>query len=160
MNSLDIKDIWKSYTLKNKEKILVLKGINLVVRQGDMVAIMGPSGSGKTTLLNIISGVDCPDKGSVYIEDNCLSDMNKEEMAIFRRRRLGMVFQDYNLIESLSVKENVLLPMILDKKPDEEQEEQTDIILKILGIEDIQDKNITEISGGQKQRAQSAGIRQ
>jgi putative ABC transport system ATP-binding protein len=153
MNSLDIKDVWKSYTLRNKEKVLVLKGINLVVKQGDMVAIMGPSGSGKTTLLNIISGVDCSDKGSIYIEENNLSDMNKEEMAIFRRRRLGMVFQDFNLIESLSVKENVLLPMILDKKTEEEQEEHTDKILRILGIEDIKDKNITEISGGQKQRA-------
>jgi putative ABC transport system ATP-binding protein len=152
MNCLDIKDVWKSYTLRNKEKALVLKGLNLVVKQGDMVAIMGPSGSGKTTLLNIISGVDRPDKGSVYIEGNYVSNMNKEEMAIFRRRRLGMVFQDYNLIESLSVKENVLLPMILDKKPEEEQEEQAKIILEILGIEGIQDKNITEISGGQKQR--------
>lgn len=152
MNSLDIKDIWKSYRLKNKKEVEVLKGLNLQVRQGDMVAIMGPSGSGKTTLLNIISGVDRPDKGSVYIEDNCVSDMNKEEMAIFRRRKLGMVFQNYNLIESLSVKENVLLPMILDKKPAEEQEEQANIILEMLGIEDIQDKNITEISGGQKQR--------
>lgn len=152
MNSLDIKDVWKSYILRNKEKTTVLKGLNLVVKQGDMVAIMGPSGSGKTTLLNIISGVDRPDKGSVYIEGNHLSDMNKEEVAIFRRRRLGMVFQDYNLIESLSVKENILLPMILDNKPEEEQEEQTKIILKILGVEDIQDKNITEISGGQKQR--------
>jgi putative ABC transport system ATP-binding protein len=153
MNCLDIKDVWKSYTLRNKEKALVLKGLNLVVKQGDMVAIMGPSGSGKTTLLNIISGVDCSDKGSIYIEENNLSDMNKEEMAIFRRRRLGMVFQDFNLIESLSVKENVLLPMILDKKTEEEQEEHTDKILRILGIEDIKDKNITEISGGQKQRA-------
>lgn len=153
MNSLDIKDLWKSYILRNKEEVTILKGLNLMVKQGDMVAIMGPSGSGKTTLLNIICGVDSSDKGSVSIEDKYLSDMNKAEMAIFRRRRLGMVFQDYNLIESLSVKENVLLPMILEKKPEEEQEEQAERILKILGIEDIKDKNITEISGGQKQRA-------
>jgi len=114
MNSLDIKDIWKSYILRNKEEVTVLKDLNLMVKQGDMVAIMGPSGSGKTTLLNIISGVDRSDKGRVSIEGMCLSDMNKAEMAIFRRRSLGMVFQDYNLIESLSVKENVLLPMIFD----------------------------------------------
>lgn len=152
MNCLSVKDVWKSYTLRGKEKTLVLKGLDLVVKQGDMVAIMGPSGSGKTTLLNIISGIDRPDKGNVYIEGNDLSDMNKEDMAIFRRRRLGMVFQDYNLIESLSVKENVLLPMALDKRPAEEQEEQTGKILEILGIEEIKDKNITEISGGQKQR--------
>lgn len=153
MNSLDIKDIWKTYALRNKEEITILKGLNLQVEQGDMVAIMGPSGSGKTTLLNIISGVDRSDKGSVWIEGQLLSDMNKSEMALFRRRRLGMVFQDFNLIESLSVKENVMLPMILEKKFVEEKDEQeTERILKILGIEDIQAKNITEISGGQKQR--------
>lgn len=152
MNNLDIKDVWKSYILRNKEEVTVLKGLNLMVEQGDMVAIMGPSGSGKTTLLNIISGVDRSDKGSVSIEGMYLSDMNKAEMALFRRRRLGMVFQDYNLLESLSVKENVLLPMILEKKSVEEQEEQAERILKILGIEDIQAKSITEISGGQKQR--------
>ena len=153
MNSLDIKDVWKSYISSNKEKITVLKGLNLQVNQGDMVAIMGPSGSGKTTLLNIISGVDHPDKGSIWIEGKYLSDMNKTEMALFRRRRLGMVFQDYNLIESLTVKENVLLPMILDGKLKEDQEEQAGRILNVLDIFDIQNKNITEISGGEKQRA-------
>jgi ABC-type lipoprotein export system ATPase subunit len=152
MNSLDIKDVWKSYILRNKEKNTILKGLNLQVKEGDMIAIMGPSGSGKTTLLNIISGVDRSDKGSISIEGQQLSDMSKAEIALFRRRRLGMVFQDFNLIESLSVKENILLPMILEKKSSEEQEEQSERILKILGIEDIQSKNITEISGGQKQR--------
>lgn len=152
MNSLDINDVWKSYTLRNKEEVTVLKGLDFQVKQGDMVAIMGPSGSGKTTLLNIISGVDRSDKGRVSIEGKNLSDMKKSEMAIFRRRRLGMVFQDYNLIESLSVKENILLPMILEKRSVREQEEQAERILKILGIQDIQNKNITEISGGQKQR--------
>ncbi|HEX3025808.1 MAG TPA: ABC transporter ATP-binding protein, partial [Clostridia bacterium] len=148
-----IKDVWKSYQLRNKEEITILKALNLQVNQGETVAIMGPSGSGKTTLLNIISGVDRPDKGGVWIEGQSLADMNKAETALFRRRRLGMVFQDFNLIESLSVKENILLPMILEKKSAEEQEEQSEKILKILGIEDIQAKNITEISGGQKQRA-------
>lgn len=152
MDSLDIKDVWKSYILRNKEKITILKGLNLQVKEGDMIAIMGPSGSGKTTLLNIISGVDRSDKGSVSIEGQHLSDMSKAEIALFRRRRLGLVFQDFNLIESLSVKENILLPMILEKKSTEEQEEQAERIIKILGIEDTQSKNITEISGGQKQR--------
>lgn len=153
MNSLDIKDVWKSYISSNKEKITVLKGLNLQVKQGDMVAIMGPSGSGKTTLLNIISGVDRSDSGSISIEGQYLSDMNKTEMALFRRRRLGMVFQDYNLIESLTVKENVLLPMILDGKSVEAQEEQAERVLNVLNIFDIKNKNITEISGGEKQRA-------
>lgn len=153
MNCLEVKNVWKSYTLRNKEEITVLKGLNLQVKQGDMIAIMGPSGSGKTTLLNIISGIDRSDKGSVLIEGQYLADLNKAEMALFRRKRLGMVFQDFNLIESLSVKENILLPMILEKRSIEEQEEKAERILKILGIEDIQSKSITEISGGQKQRA-------
>lgn len=152
MNCLEVKNLWKSYTLRNKEEITVLKGLNLQVKRGDMIAIMGPSGSGKTTLLNIISGIDRSDKGSVLIEGQYLSDLNKGEMALFRRKRLGMVFQDFNLIESLSVKENILLPMILEKRSMEEQEEKAERILKILGIEDIQSKSITEISGGQKQR--------
>lgn len=153
MNSLEIRDVWKNYQARNKEKIAVLKGLNLQVKQGEMVAIMGPSGSGKTTLLNIISGVDRSDQGSVWIDGQYLSDMNKTDLALFRRRRLGIVFQDFNLIESLSVKENVMLPMLLEKKFVEEEDElETESILKTLGIEDIQSKNITEISGGQKQR--------
>lgn len=152
MNSLDIKDVWKKYISSNKEKVAVLKGLNLHVKQGDMTAVMGPSGSGKTTLLNIISGIDRLDEGSIWIEGKYLNDMNKSEMALFRRKRLGMVFQDYNLIESLTVKENIILPMILEKKTEEEQEEQSERIMKILDITDIQNKNITEISGGEKQR--------
>jgi ABC-type lipoprotein export system ATPase subunit len=152
MNCLDMKDIWKSYKTRTNQEVIVLKGLNLQVNQGEMVAIMGASGSGKTTLLNIISGVDRSDKGSIWVEDQYLSDMNKRNLALFRRRRLGMVFQDFNLIESLSVKENILLPMILENKFIEEQEEQVDKILKILSIDDIQSKGITEISGGQKQR--------
>lgn len=153
MNSLEINDIWKSYKSNGKQNFNVLSGLNLEVKQGEMVAVMGPSGSGKTTLLNIISGVDRPDKGSVLIEEQDFADMTKEETALFRRRRLGMVFQDFNLLYSLTVKENILLPMILENKPDEEQEKQARKLMKILGIEETQDKNITEISGGQKQRA-------
>lgn len=152
MISLEIRDVWKHYQTRIGKQITILKGLNLRVEQGEMVAVMGPSGSGKTTLLNIISGVDCSDQGSVWIDGQYLAEMNKAEIALFRRRSLGMVFQDFNLIESLSVKENVLLPMILEKKPAEEQEEQVKKILKILGIEDIQDQSITEISGGERQR--------
>ncbi|WP_088187801.1 ABC transporter ATP-binding protein [Desulfosporosinus sp. FKA] len=152
MISLEIRDVWKYYQARNGQKNTILKGLNLQVKQGEMVAVMGPSGSGKTTLLNIISGVDCSDQGSVWIDGQYLAEMNKAETALFRRRSLGMVFQDFNLIESLSVKENILLPMILEKKPAEEQEEQAEKILKILGIEDIRDQSITEISGGERQR--------
>lgn len=141
-----------TYTARDLEQRTVLNIDAWQVPAGEQVLLRGISGSGKTTLLNIISGVDRPDIGSICIEGQLLSEMNKTELALFRRRRLGMVFQDYNLIESLCVKDNVLLPMILEKKTAEEQEEQADRILKILGIESIQAKKITEISGGQKQR--------
>ncbi|WP_411681862.1 ABC transporter ATP-binding protein [Clostridium thailandense] len=152
MNILEIENLEKSYKLSNKEKIKVLKRISLQVKEGEMVAIMGPSGSGKTTLLNIISGIDCADKGKVVFKGNDLINMNKSELALFRRQKIGLVFQDFNLIDSLNVKENIMIPMILEKKEMEEMEFKTQALTKLLGISDILDKNIYEISGGQKQR--------
>jgi ABC-type lipoprotein export system ATPase subunit len=153
MDSLRLEAVSKAYTLGNKEKLPVLKDLCLRVEAGDMVAVMGPSGSGKTTLLNIIAGIDRPDDGSVCIEGRCLSEMDQAETALFRRRRMGMVFQDFNLIECLSVRENILLPMILDNKPADEQDLKAARLMRTLGIEDIAEKNVADISGGQKQRA-------
>lgn len=153
MNILDIKNLEKSYKLSSKDKIKVLDDINLQVEQGELVAIMGPSGSGKTTLLNILSGIDCADRGRVLFNGNDLSNMNKSELALFRRHKMGMVFQEFNLIDSLNVKENIMIPMILDKKEMEEMEAKVQELTQLLGISDILNKNIYEISGGQKQRA-------
>lgn len=152
MYSLEIKNIWKSYSLRNGKKTAVLKDLSLQIESGELVAAMGPSGSGKTTLLNLISGVDRPDRGSIWIDGRDLSELDWDDLALFRRRRLGMVFQDYNLIESLTVRENILLPMILEKKSAEEQKERAEEILKVFGIEDIKDQNAADLSGGQKQR--------
>jgi ABC-type lipoprotein export system ATPase subunit len=153
MSILEIENLEKVYELKNKDEIKVLNGINLQVRKGELVAIMGPSGSGKTTLLNILSGIDCADGGKVLFNDSDLKNMNKSEMALFRRQKMGMVFQEFNLIDSLTVKENIMLPMILDKKELEEMEDKTETLTELLGISDILNKNTYEISGGQKQRA-------
>lgn len=152
MLSLDIQNVWKSYESGRKDTVAVLKGLSLRVERGERVAVMGPSGSGKTTLLNVVSGIDRPDAGFVWVEGESLSDMDAGEIALFRRRRLGMVFQDYNLIDCLTVRENVLLPMILEKAPGEEQDERAGKILQILGIAGLQAKNVTDISGGEKQR--------
>ncbi|HEX3026048.1 MAG TPA: ABC transporter ATP-binding protein [Clostridia bacterium] len=152
MYSLEIKNVWKSYSLRNREKTTVLKDLSLQIEPGELVAAMGPSGSGKTTLLNLISGVDRPNSGSIWIEGRDLSELDWDELALFRRRRLGMVFQDFNLIESLTVRENILIPMILEKKSAEEQEERAEEILRIFAIEDKKDQNIADLSGGQKQR--------
>ncbi|MDR3645169.1 MAG: ABC transporter ATP-binding protein [Clostridia bacterium] len=152
MTSLEINEIWKNYTVGNKEKVSVLKGLSLQVESGEMVAVMGVSGSGKTTLVNLISGVDLPDSGEIRIGGQCLSELGKTERALLRRRVLGMVFQDFNLIESLSVRENILLPMILDKCPAEKQDQRLGELVGPLGIEEIISRSVTEISGGQKQR--------
>jgi ABC-type lipoprotein export system ATPase subunit len=153
MDSLRLEAVSKAYTLGNKDRISVLEDLCLQMEAGDMVAVMGPSGSGKTTLLNVIAGIDRPDGGDVRVEGRRLSEMDQAEMALFRRRRLGMVFQDFNLIDSLSVRENILLPMILDKKPANEQDQKAAGLMKALGIEDIAGKGPSDISGGQKQRA-------
>lgn len=152
MYSLEIQNVWKSYSLRDRKRTEVLKDLSLQIEPGELVAAMGPSGSGKTTLLNLISGVDRPDRGSIWIDGRDLSELDWDELALFRRRRLGMVFQDFNLIESLTVRENILLPMILEKKSDDEQEERVQEILRIFGIEDRKDQNIADLSGGQKQR--------
>lgn len=156
MNCLEIQNLWKSYPVnqnKRSKRLSVLKNLNLQIAQGDTVAVMGPSGSGKTTLLNLIGGVDRPDQGRVLVEGRPLNELDADEMALFRRKRLGLVFQDFNLIESLTVRENILLPMILEKKDEEEQEAQVPKLMNLLGIGELADKSVADISGGEKQRA-------
>lgn len=152
MDIMEIQNVTKTYKLKNKGGITVLNGVNLRICKGEMIAIMGPSGSGKTTFLNIISGIDRADGGTVMFSGRKFIDMDKSEMALLRRRQMGMVFQDFNLIDSLSVKENIMLPMILEKKEPAVIEAQLKKLSELLGISDILDKNTYEISGGQKQR--------
>lgn len=150
-NILNVKDLYKSYPM-NKDSVLnVLQGISFHVKAGEMVAVMGASGCGKTTLMHLISGIDRPDSGSITIHDVETSGMKKSEMALFRRNNIGLIFQDYNLLESLTVRDNILLPLILNHEKEENEEKLTKI-LRILSIEDIINKNITDISGGQKQR--------
>jgi putative ABC transport system ATP-binding protein len=151
MNILDVSHVFKSYQTKT-EITEVLKDINLSVGEKETVAVMGPSGSGKTTLLNLISGLDKADSGEITIDGKSLSEMSKAEMALFRRKRLGMVFQDFNLLECLNVRENILIPMALEKMYLDEQEARLKKVAEILSIGDILGKNITDISGGQKQR--------
>lgn len=130
----------------------ILQNVNLQVMKGEMVAIMGPSGSGKTTLLHVLTGVDTPDDGEIVIGGETFSQLTEEEKAFFRRKHMGMIFQDFQLLESLTVKENILLPLILERKEADIQQERFSRIVDVLGIEKLADKGITEISGGQKQR--------
>jgi putative ABC transport system ATP-binding protein len=152
MNILEVSHVWKSYQI-NTEKTNVLKDINLCLSENEMVAVMGPSGSGKTTLLNLISGIDKADKGEITIEGNKISAMSKSDMALFRRKRLGLVFQDFNLLDCLNVRENILLPMALEQLDDSWQENRLEKLSEVLCIKDIMNKNVSDISGGEKQRA-------
>jgi putative ABC transport system ATP-binding protein len=130
-----------------------LSRVSLEVQEGDFIAIMGPSGSGKSTLVNILSGILTPTSGSVTIAGKRIDTMDKFEMSLFRRRKLGFVFQEFNLLDQLTLKENVMLPMVLDKVNKELMERSASEVMKLFGIEEIKDKYPHEVSGGQQQRA-------
>ncbi|WP_026674749.1 ABC transporter ATP-binding protein [Alkalihalobacterium bogoriense] len=129
-----------------------LNGVSLTITKGEFVAIMGPSGSGKTTLLNLLSGIDKPTSGFVALSGVEISRMTGDELALFRRKQLGFVFQDFNLLDSLTVKENIIVPMVLEGKSSSEMDNKVDELLHLFGISHIANKYPYEISGGQQQR--------
>lgn len=151
MYVLNASNISKSYK-SSGGTIEVLRSVDLRIVRGEMAAIMGPSGSGKTTLLHVLTGVDIPDSGEVEIGGEDFTGLSKEETAFFRRRHMGMIFQDFQLLESLTVKENILLPLILNKNDASQQEEALEKVMEALGVAPLADKRIGELSGGQKQR--------
>lgn len=134
----------------------VLKGIDLEVEAGGFVGIMGPSGSGKTTLLNVLCSIDQPTEGIVEINGHSLQNMKSKQLSSFRRTEMGFIFQDYNLLDTLTVKENILLPLSVGKTSKQEAEARCQQLAKQLGIQDILKKYPNEISGGQKQRTAAA----
>jgi len=148
---LQVKQVGKVY--EGKVAYRALTDINLDIEKGEFVGVMGPSGSGKTTLLNLIATIDEPTTGTVSIEGNNPYQLNRNDLAKFRRRSLGFVFQDFNLLHTLTVKENIVLPLTLDGKRVKEMEEKAEAIAKTLGISSIMNKRTYEISGGQAQRA-------
>ena len=132
-------------------QVKALDGIDLVVNKGEFVAIIGASGSGKSTLLHILGSVDKPTKGKVVVGGTDISVLNKTQAAIFRRRKVGLVYQFYNLIPTLTVRKNILMPLLLDKK--KPNQEFFDQIVKSLGIADKLESLPNQLSGGQQQRA-------
>ncbi|MEK4231142.1 ABC transporter ATP-binding protein [Solibacillus sp. FSL H8-0538] len=134
----------------------VLRGIDIEVGKGEFVGIMGASGSGKTTLLNVLCSIDQVTEGVVEINGQPLQKMKERELAKFRREQLGFIFQDYNLLDTLTVKENILLPLSITKMPKAAVESRFQDIVGTLNIADIVNKYPNEISGGQKQRTSAA----
>lgn len=147
---LSIKDLRKVYS--NGVVTEALKGVNLSVNRGEFIGIMGPSGSGKTSLLNIIATVDKPTTGEIILNGQNPHSISQAMLAQFRRKQLGIVFQDFNLLDTLSVRENIALPMILDKINHKAIETRLQEVAKYLGISDLLDKHPYEISGGEAQR--------
>jgi putative ABC transport system ATP-binding protein len=146
-----IDDIHKSY-LMGKEAVPALRGVSLDIEQGDFVCLMGPSGSGKTTLLNIIGGLDEPSRGHVSIEGENLVAMSENELARLRLKKMGFIFQNYNLLANFTARENVESPMVLAKTSRKERKERTQILLEKVGLADRAHHYPGELSGGQQQR--------
>lgn len=148
---LEVNHLSKSYKTGN-QVYPVLKDISLEVKKGEFVAVMGPSGSGKTTLLNCISCFIPHDKGEILLADKNISKLNEKQLSKVRNQRLGFVFQDFMLLDGLSVFENICLPQIIDSRPIPQMEAKAKNICEVFGIDKIMDKYPAEISGGEKQR--------
>ncbi|MCR1955077.1 ABC transporter ATP-binding protein [Clostridioides mangenotii] len=149
MEILRAENLTKTYGMGDT-KVTALDNLNLRISKGEFVSIIGSSGSGKSTLLHMLGGVDRPTKGKIYIEDTDISSMNETKLALFRRRKVGLIYQFYNLIPTLNVEKNILLPMLLDGI--EPKREQFDKIVKMLGLDERLNHLPNQLSGGQQQR--------
>lgn len=157
MEVLNIQNLKKVYGSKfGGVKYTALNDINLKVESGEFVGIMGPSGSGKTTFLNVISTIDKPTSGNVFIDGKDIVGLREPNLSKFRREKLGFIFQDFNLLDNMTIKENIVLPLALSKTPYDVIEKRLKDISTKLGIDKIINKHTYEVSGGQKQRAAAA----
>ena len=155
MQILEASKVHKNYGNKfNKQE--VLKGVDLSIEKGEFVSIMGASGSGKTTLLNVLSSIDQATGGTIKIEGNEITRMKEKQLAEFRKHHLGFIFQEYNLLDTLTVKENILLPLSISNASKQEADQRFQQVAEELGITDAANKYPNEISGGQKQRTSAA----
>lgn len=153
MEILRTENLCKTYG-SGETKVEALKNANISINEGEFVAVVGPSGSGKSTLLHLLGGVDKPTSGKVFVDNIDIYSLNEKQLAIFRRRKVGFVFQFYNLIPVLTAEENILLPILLDnRKPDKAYIEE---LLDLLGLQDRRNHLPSELSGGQQQRVSIA----
>ena len=145
-----IKDLVKIYNYNKKNEFKALNGVSLEIKDGEMVAIIGKSGSGKSTLLNILAGISEYNSGSYKVDGEEISEMKEKQIADFRNKKVGLVMQDFALIEGYSVLENVMIPLIIAK--DKNQKEKAKDAIRNVDLINLKDKKVVELSGGQKQR--------
>ena len=135
---------------KHQNQVHALNDLSFSVEKGQFVAIVGTSGSGKSTLLHLLGGVDRPTSGKIWIEDTDIASLNETQLSVFRRRKVGLIYQFYNLIPTLDIRQNILLPLLLDnQKPDENELNE---LARILGLSDLLSRLPNQLSGGQQQR--------
>ncbi|MBU1111269.1 MAG: ABC transporter ATP-binding protein [archaeon] len=148
---IELKDVWKTYYM-GKISLNVLKGINLEINKGEFVAIIGPSGSGKSTLMNHVGILDTPTKGQVLLDNKDISKFSESDLAQYRGKKIGFIFQQFNLIPTLTALENVVLPSIFQNVPEEERTKRGQKLLNDVGLGERFNHKPTELSGGQQQR--------
>ena len=155
MSIIKVNEVSKSFGEKENVN-LVLNKVSLDIKKGEFVSLMGESGSGKSTLLYIIGGLDKPTSGNVVIDEKDINILKEKEIARFRRQDIGFVFQFYNLVQNLTVEENIMLPVVMDGKKEKDYKDRLDKILKIVGLEDKRKALPNQLSGGQQQRVSIA----
>ncbi len=154
MELLRIENLGKVYNTRlGLQQCVALKNVTLSVEEGEFVAIMGASGSGKTTLLNLIASLDKPTSGNIFLSGKNFKDIREKEISVFRRDNLGFVFQDFNLLDTFSLRDNIFLPLVLSRVPIGKMEKKLFPIAAMLSIDHLLDKYPYEVSGGEKQRA-------
>jgi len=148
---IELRDIWKTYTMGNN-KIHALQGLNLTVKEGEFLAVMGPSGSGKSTAMNMIGALDRPTKGKIFLEGKDVSHMSESKLAQVRGRKIGFIFQKFNLINTLTAKENITLPLTFQGYDTIERNKRAEELLEMVELQDRKNHRPSELSGGQQQR--------
>lgn len=148
---IQLKDVWKIYQM-GEVKVEALRGINITVKKGEFVAIQGPSGSGKSTAMNMVGCLDVPTKGKIYLDGHDISKLKESQLAQIRGKKIGFIFQKFNLINTLSAQENVMLPLTFLDFPEEKRMQISEKLLKSVDLGDRMDHKPNELSGGQQQR--------
>ena len=148
---VEIKDLTKVYS-SGRIEVVALKDINISLRKGQFLGITGPSGSGKSTLMNLLGGLDTPSSGSIKVQGKFISELDPEELALYRRHQVGMIFQSFNLISSYTASENVAFPLLFADVPKKERTERATEILDTVGLFERKDHRPAELSGGEQQR--------
>ncbi|HLD89245.1 MAG TPA: ABC transporter ATP-binding protein [Candidatus Nanoarchaeia archaeon] len=150
-NIIELKNVWKTYKM-GEIKINALQGIDLTVKKGEFLAVMGPSGSGKSTAMNMIGCLDVPTKGNIFLDGKDISHLSESQLALIRGKKIGFIFQQFNLINTLTAKENVMLPMMFQGTNHDERERKTEELLALVDLRERMSHRPTELSGGQQQR--------